>query len=171
MKLIQDKKNRPRLKLELTSLDRILEATALILLILLFVLPAVYYNQLPERIPSHFNARGGVDSYGSRFMVWLLPMTGLFVYILLTILSRYPHVFNFPVEVTAENAERLYRAGLVTIRIMKSGMLLLFLYITWLILRVALKKETGLGVYFLPVLIGIMILVLVVMFMSMMKKK
>ena len=39
----------------------------LTVLVLLFLLGAYFYPQLPERVPSHWNIRGEVDGYSSKF--------------------------------------------------------------------------------------------------------
>lgn len=49
-------------------------------------LAALFYNQLPARIPIHWNADGIVDNWGDKWVIWILAalpllMMGLFILI------------------------------------------------------------------------------------------
>ena len=47
-----------------------------------FVLTAVRYPQMPERVPIHFGIDGTADSYGPRQTVWLLVALQLLIGVL-----------------------------------------------------------------------------------------
>ena len=87
--------------------DRVVEILALAIVLTMINVPIVLYSSLPERIPSHYNIAGEIDSYNSRSSVFILPVICLLVYLPITILQCFPHLYNFPVEVTEENAEDL----------------------------------------------------------------
>lgn len=56
----------------------------LTVLVLLFLLGAYFYPQLPERVPSHWNIRGEVDGYSSKFFAAFgLPLMTLGIYLLM----------------------------------------------------------------------------------------
>ncbi len=58
-----------------------------VLIVGVFLLGCALYPQMPAEIPSHWNAKGIIDSYSSRFSgVTLLPVLGLIVYIGLKII-------------------------------------------------------------------------------------
>ena len=71
----------------------------------------VAYPNLPEAIPTHFDNAGRADGFGPKSV--LLTVLAVFVAIELALAwgSRYPRWFTYPVSVTEENAQRLYRAG------------------------------------------------------------
>src|SRR5256885_2108339 len=61
----------------------------LFLLALPFVVIAAVWNNLPERIPIHWNARGQVDGYGDKtFSTLIVPCTNIFLALLLSLLPR-----------------------------------------------------------------------------------
>ncbi len=120
---------RPKIKIKPGTIDYILEIIGLTGVICLMFAPLYYFNDLPDKIPTHFNALGRVDSYGNKSFVWLLPSIGLILYIGLTILNKYPHIFNYPTRITNENVERLYKIGSRTIRFVKVAVLLLFVFL------------------------------------------
>lgn len=128
MKIKIPEKNRPRIKIKRTSFDWAIEFVAFVFLLILITLPLINLKNLPETIPGHFNATGQPDGYGSRSTLFLLPMIGIFLYLLMTILEAFPHIYNFPVEITDENAPVQYLIATRLIRILKTVILVLFLY-------------------------------------------
>jgi len=125
------KDGRPRLQLKLSQTDKIIEGLAVIVLIFFWIYTLVSYKTLPKVIPTHFVADGKADGYGLKWTILTLPLIGLLFYIGLTILGRYPHKFNYPVEVTKANAEQLYRSGVQMLRMMKLMLILIFFVMTY----------------------------------------
>ena len=99
------KEQRPRITLEQNGFDKALEGLALSGLIVLLLLPVVYYADLPDTIPQHFNGSGEADGFGSKTFLWFLPGIGAAIYIFMTMLNRSPHRFNYTVTITEQNAE------------------------------------------------------------------
>ena len=66
MKFRQDKKNRPRLKIEPENTDRLLEAMGAFVVVYMWILTIMYYQDLPDTIPVHFNIKGEPDRFGGR---------------------------------------------------------------------------------------------------------
>ena len=117
---------RPVIKPTLTIADYVLEGTSLWLLIAICAYAWLVYNSLPETIPTHFNIHGQVDGYGSKWSVFIFPALALVLYIALSILNRFPHVFNYPVAITSENALRQYTLATRLLRIIKTSVMIVF---------------------------------------------
>lgn len=81
----------------------------------------------------------------------VITRNGGFLYILLTVVSKFPHTFNFPWAITEENAERQYQIGRAMIGSLKTELVWLFTYIEFGVIQVALGKIKGLGMLFLPI--------------------
>ena len=84
----------------------------LLILLVLLVAAFVVYPQLPERVPMHWNIKGEIDGYGSRFTgAFAIPLltTGIYVGMLLLPLID-PRRANYARFTTAYRA---LRAGLV----------------------------------------------------------
>lgn len=145
---------RPKIALEQTPADRILEGLAAAGLVVLLALPAVYYSDLPDTIPTHFNAAGEADDSGSKLTIWLLPLIGLGLYGALTLINRQPQIFNYPVRITPENAERQYQLATRLIRVLKAGIMWMFVYLSWLIINAALSGRAAIGPVFLWIVLG-----------------
>lgn len=69
------------------------------------------YGRLPETIPIHFNLAGQADGWGPRSAI--LTIVGICTVLTVGIvwLSRYPQIFNYPLEITEGNAQAVYREG------------------------------------------------------------
>ena len=147
--------SRPKVRLDPSQADWILEGLALTGLLMLVLLPTAYYGELPDIIPQHFNARGDVDDWGPKSVLWLLPAVGLGLYLLLTLINRWPHIFNYPVKITPENAARQYQLATRLIRVLKAVIMLVFSYLCWGIIQSALAEKSSLGPAFLWITLGL----------------
>ena len=125
------KKDRPKIKIELTKSDKILEIIALLLLICLWIYVIYNYNSLPDIINTHFNAQGKPDGIGEKQYIFGLPGVATFLYLLVTIASRYPHTFNYLEEITEENALEQYTKMTKLTRILKIILIGIFGYSSW----------------------------------------
>lgn len=136
---------RPKIRLELTPTDQFLEILGWFALLLLVGLALVNFFQLPDTIPTHFNAVGEVDAYGGKINILTLPIIGAVLFVGLTVLNRYPHVFNYPTEITAENALRQYTNATRVIRYLKLAVVLIFTFLVFKTSSIAMDKSEGLG--------------------------
>lgn len=125
------KKDRPKIKIELTKSDKILEIIALLLLVCLWIYVIYNYNSLPDIINTHFNAQGKPDGSGEKQYIFGLPGIATFMYLLVTIASRYPHTFNYLEEITEENALEQYTKMTKLSRILKIILIGIFGYSSW----------------------------------------
>ncbi|MDX5478496.1 MAG: DUF1648 domain-containing protein [Cyclobacteriaceae bacterium] len=142
--------DRPIIKLEWTAWDKILEGLGFLALVLLLVLPVYFYPELPDRIPKHYDAAGQVTAYGGKGMLWIVPILGLITYATLFFINKVPHIYNYPIEITPENAERQYRMATRMIRTLNVIIVSTFLYSFYGTIQNALGNQVGLGKGFMP---------------------
>lgn len=164
-------KDRPRIKIGLTSTDWLIEFLGLSFLVVLILLPIIYFGDLPGKIPTHFKGSGMPDGYGSKSTLLLFPAIGFILYFLLTIISLYPHIFNFPVKITPQNAEVQYRLAIRLLRVLKTLILMMFAFICYQTIRTAMGITTGLGKVFLPVFLLLTFGVVVLYFVQSMNNR
>ncbi|PQB05388.1 DUF1648 domain-containing protein [Aureitalea marina] len=155
-------KNRPKVRPELETADILIEMIGLMGLLVLIGLPLYYYPELPDQVPHHYGADGVPDRWGGKGIVWTLPAIGAFLYAGLWYLNRFPHIFNYMVEITQQNAIAQYRLATRLIRSLNAFTAWLFAYINYAIVQGGLKGSFDLGMWFLPTLIGGMLLLIVV---------
>jgi len=131
--------------LKRTSADLILEALAFLGLLLLIGVAIYYYPKLPDSVPRHFNFSGEPDGWGAKGILLGLPAIGTLIYILMTVLSRYPHIFNYPWPITEANARSQYAISRQMLTVVKLLMVGMFFYMNWSIIGTALGRQHGLG--------------------------
>lgn len=153
---------RPVIKLEWTFLDRILEITGGVALMVLWILVIVKYSGLPDTIPTHFNALGQIDGYGGKVTLLILPIIVTVIFIGLTILNRFPHVFNFAVSITHENALKQYTNATRFIRYLKLVIVLIFGIIAFNMVQNAQGNAEGMGIWVLPLMLGLIFIPLII---------
>jgi uncharacterized membrane protein len=105
---------------------------------------------LPDKIPVHFGVSGNPDLWGDKIKLTYIPVVMIFIYGLLTLVVRFPHTFNYLVEITQENAEFQYKNARKLISWLKIEIIFVFAYIEWITVQVAYGKKSGLDVWFLP---------------------
>jgi uncharacterized membrane protein len=82
------------------------------------------WSSLPNRVPMHYDFFGEVDKWGSKGIIFLHPIIGAVLWIGPTILEKFPHVYNYIVDLTEENIERQYKNGRIMINVIKNEILI-----------------------------------------------
>ena len=154
-------KNQPKIKLIPSLNDKLIDYTSLAIIIFLFVFTFISYKGLPEKIPTHVGFSGQPDKYGSKATLWLLPIIETFMFLGLYSLNKVPHLFNYMVEITEENAERQYKISTRMMRWINLCTVLLFAVIQVEIVLSANGKNTsgGLAALFFCLLTFIIIFI------------
>ena len=129
----------------------ILAATALILM---FVQVTVFWDELPDNVPKHFAPSGKPDVWGGKGGILFLPALGLGLYVLFTVVSRFPRSWNWPF-ITEVNRERQLALCLRMMLVLKVGILGVFTYALWKTIQTALGQESGLGPAFGPLILAV----------------
>ncbi|KXX71318.1 DUF1648 domain-containing protein [Flammeovirga sp. SJP92] len=160
-------KNQPKIKLNLTNKDKTVEIIAILVLLLIWLLPLMVYEELPNEIAIHFNAQGIPDNYGHKSTLFILPVVSSLLFILLTVLNKYPHTFNYPTVITEENAERQYMLSTRFMRFLKLAILIVFLVIVYKTIEM---DPEGLGVFFMPFVLLITFVPIIIYLVKVMEK-
>ncbi|MBM6619777.1 DUF1648 domain-containing protein [Bacillus suaedaesalsae] len=143
-------KDRPILSIPTSPTERVLNVLSSMILFVTYAYIIFMWGELPDKIPTHFNGAGEVDGWGSKWSVLPLPIIGTIIFMVFIPLRKYPHRYNYPVEVTLENAERLYSTSKMVLSVLTTIISVLFLLISYEIIQVALGYK-GIGNWLLPV--------------------
>lgn len=111
-------------------MNSLIELAAIILALASPVTVALCYGSLPARVPIHFGFKGEPDGWGARPMIWLLPVIGLIIYAMMTVLPL--------LDPKAGQVGRM-------VQLMKLEILAMFLFILRGQIRVALGQAQRLG--------------------------
>lgn len=137
--------SRPKTKIKPTVIDLLIETVGFFALMLMLMLPIYYYDQLPDKIPTHFGMNGEANAWSNKNSIWILPAVETVMYSGLWILVKYPHVFNYLVPITEENAYKQYQLATRFIRILNSLIAVMILFILYNSIQTALSIQSGLG--------------------------
>ena len=162
---------RPKIKLIPTTADNLVDLLGWIMLLSIWGWTFTHYSALPDTIPTHFNAAGEADGFGSKASIIGLPFIATLLFIGLTVLNRYPHIFNYPTAITQDNALRLYTLATRMLRYLKLVLVLVFGGIELLTIQHATGKAAGLGVWFLPLTLVLVFLPLIYFVVKSVQKK
>jgi uncharacterized membrane protein len=119
------------MKLKYTKLQLALEIIGLLFLVGMVVFTYTQWDQIPQQAPMHYNALGEIDSWGSKHQTLILPIISIWLYIFITVVSFFPHIWNVPVQITDENKEAVYLSTKNLIIFMKVEMLIIFFYLNY----------------------------------------
>jgi len=163
---------RPRITLERKKADKWLDGLTVAGSLLLWLNTIYHYSSLPARIPVHYNMEGVIDRYGGKETIFLLPVIGILLVLFLRMLNKVPHIFNYPVKLTAENAAQQYRIATRLLRVIQLGIVVLFLIINNMIIHGAVTGSATSSKWLIPFLAISMILpVFIAIFYSNRKPK
>jgi uncharacterized membrane protein len=159
---------RPKLDLQKSLTDKTIELATFIILILCWTISIYFYMQAPHKVVSHFNLQGIPDGYSSKAFLFFLPILTSFIVILLFILNKYPHKFNYLEKVTAENVEDVYKKGMLLVRLLN-----LFVTIFLSFIQTIIAKSTfsqALPKYFLLIVLVVPIFTPIILIVFSLKK-
>jgi uncharacterized membrane protein len=146
---------RPVLVIPRTTEALVLDVIAIAGLLATLAIAVRAWSILPEIIPVHFGLDGRPNGWGSKSIVWVFPILGLLNYAVLTMLVRFPHTFNYAVRITQQNAFRQYQIACSMLNWLKAEFVWLLAYINWQVLSLATSNDTGLGLWFVIVVLAI----------------
>ncbi len=163
--------NSPIIKPSTSNFDRILRLISYAFFALLWGATLYAWYSLPETIPVHFNFKGEIDRQGSKNNLLILPLLGSFIFIIISLLVRYPHKFNYTVPITEENAAKQYANAILMMRwLLAAVMIILFSLVLGTILIVQ-KIDINISYLLLPLILGLLSLPMLIFIIRSFKLK
>lgn len=160
----------PPLKVQPSAVDYGIGIAALLITTTSLVLPLIYSNEVPGKVPTHYNLSGQPDAWNEHGSLWLFPVIGLILFIGFTVLNSLPFIYRYPVKVTDANAHELYRLGARTVRILKLLTALMLFFLTCDTIKAGSNQSAGSSGYYLA-LFFVACTILVAAMISKMKTK
>ena len=113
------------------------------------------WNTLPDQVPQHFSFSGRSDAWCGRWVLVFLCVVAAMMYVLMSVVPRFPYQFRPLGWVTERNKARQRRIALSMLAWLKAEVVWMLALIVWTIVRVALGKGEGLGALFTPVVFAV----------------
>lgn len=132
-----------------------LSLAGLVMLLAMTMLALYGRERLPDYIPTHFNAAGQADGWGSPQALLVFPAIGAALYLLTSWAARHPVAFNFPVRVTPRNRPQLEAVALSMIVWIKAEVLCILAGVEWGAIRAARHPEQRLTPLLMPALLAV----------------
>ncbi|MFC2088368.1 DUF1648 domain-containing protein [Calditrichota bacterium] len=143
-------------KFHYTKVDIILEVISIIALLTFSIFIIFTWSSVPQRIPTHFNWSGIPDRWGAKGTVPIMLYVTVFVFILFSVLSRFPRVINFPIPVNEKNPKNHLQLRFSLILWTKAELIMFTSYIGIQGIRVAFGQSGGLGSYLVPIILVVL---------------
>lgn len=140
----------PKIDLPKSRFELAFDAIGLAFYILSVVYLVSVFGNLPDEVPGHFNASGEADRWGNKMELLILPLVGGSLWLLMTIVAKYPHTFNY-LNLREDNIEAQYKNGRLMMNVLKNEIVLFFSFITYQTIQIAQGAAEGLGAVFLPI--------------------
>nr|WP_225990676.1 DUF1648 domain-containing protein [Bacillus luti] len=144
---------RPKIKIPKTKSEWVGDIIGYSLFFGSIIFLIIIWGRLPAEVPAHYNAYGAVDRWGSKWELLLLPGIGLFILLLMQALEKFPEVHNYPQRLNESNAKEFYLNSRKMLNQLKNVCLLIFAFIQFETISIALDWSGGFGKLFLPILL------------------
>ncbi|NLT34962.1 MAG: DUF1648 domain-containing protein [Gaiellales bacterium] len=128
------------------------------------------WSTLPAQVPTHFDLSGRVDGYGSKDAFLFLPLISVVLWATLTVVVRFPRLFNYPFRLKTEELPGQFRLARWFLSWLKVAIALIFALTQMTIVQMAVQPEGG-GRWMAALLVLVVagqvgILILVVAYLS-----
>ena len=163
--------NRPKIQVPVEGIDLIIELIVLAILLFMWGYVFVSYSELPDRVPTHFNVSGEVDSYGGRSSIWVLMIISTVVAVGMYVLTKYPHIHNYMEEITEENALRNYKMSCRLLRFVNLFTILIMLYVVYSVIEKSAGNDIILESSFIYIILAFSVVMPLTLYIYTLKKK
>lgn len=124
---------------------------------------SITWKNIPDMIPGHYNIVGEIDKYSSKNSIWILIVVQILLFTMMSVLERFPNIWNTGVQITEENRERVY----TNLRNMQTYLkMMIMIYFSYMTLQlIAGERLNSISVFtFLILIFGGMSIFLVKIF-------
>ena len=132
-------------------IDYVISGICIFVIICTWAYVGYAWMKLPAEIPTHFDVSGNIDGYGSKAVIFLLPVMMIVMFVIMTVTEHFPQSWNFRnIRITPQNQEQIYALGKNMLLSMKLIIMLLFSFLT-----VMQTMGTGMPVIVMPVVLAV----------------
>ncbi|MCI7658039.1 DUF1648 domain-containing protein [Anaerotignum sp.] len=89
------------------------------------------WNRISDHIPVHYDLRGHVDRMAGKDSLWVLLAVSWVMFLALSVVERFPQIWNTGVQVTEKNQEKVYRTLKNMLGTLKMIIAVLFSYLAF----------------------------------------
>jgi len=138
-------------------LKTVRELIALAGLVFSAAVVADFYSRLPERIATHFNGAGVANGFGARSTLWVLVGIAVLLYSTLSVINVVPPIVNLKRPLAPEREKVVLAESMAMVGWIKAEVCWMFAYICLAMVRNGMGLQVGLGWWFLPVTLAVVL--------------
>lgn len=142
-------KSLPAISIPPTNLEKALEAAYVIGILTMLFFLVRYWAALPDQIPTRFGAEGIPVAWGDKGSLIRQLLVVVLISAGMTVLSRYPHLFNYPWRITEQNIRIQYQLARTLLSWIKVELVWLFGFTEWESIQVAFGHDQALRIEYL----------------------
>lgn len=157
---MRENKN-PKINPVLSKVGLAFQILSALLLFSIFIMFLTQWAKLPATVATHYNFFGTPDSYGSKSQFFALLIVETALYLLITVIIKFPWIYNTPYEITEKNAPVLYGIMKEMLAVVNFEITASFSYILFAGFMVAKGRMHGLGNIFLIVFLAAVTLTII----------
>jgi len=118
------------MRIKRTVYDIVVNVLCIGMLLGVIIYLFINWSNIPDNLAGHYNAAGNIDRWGSKGEILITPIIAWIMYIGLTIIERFPQIWNTGIKVTESNKEKVYRILKNLLGTLKVYLVFIFLFIT-----------------------------------------
>lgn len=145
------------------TIDYVIIAATLFLLICTWCYVIIEYGNLPETIAVHFDGAGNPDGYNDKNSIWLAPILFSLLSIGLIIGAKYPEHINFPYKKLSEKDKKKGSKTALLSSLLLSTILVLIVH-SMIKTSIGFNAENNPMYWVVPVIICLVVAYLAVLF-------
>ena len=158
------KAERPRPNLPLTKVEWALQVMTLTVLFSTVGVVYYYWAALPEQITVHFNIFGTPDRQGDKSTLIFLCAISVLNWLMMTILARFPHTFNYLKPITEKNAASQYLLARTFILVLNLEVTGIMFFAIWSCIQVSMGAVQSIDSSLISLLVVLFVSVAIYMF-------
>ncbi|MBW8361962.1 MAG: DUF1648 domain-containing protein [Kaistella sp.] len=85
---------------------KIFQILSILLLLFVWIYPAIYFSEFPSIIPVHFDGQGVVDGFGSKYLIWVEAAVATILFSMCLFIYLKPQIINLP-DVMKNNTQAI----------------------------------------------------------------
>ena len=159
-------RSRPVLHLPRTPFEKLLEALTALGVITVIAMAIWGYFTLPAIIPTHYGLSGMPTAYGGKGPLLIVPIICICVAVLMTFVNRYPHLYNYPWPITAENAPRQYALARLLMHWITLEIVCMCCGLEWIFIQAAQGTPPDFLLLFIPAFLLAVIMTVILYFLA-----
>lgn len=117
---------------------KIINAISFLLIIGTTLFLIFFWSKIPASVPVHYGKNGIADAWGSKFMVFFMPIMSTLLFIGISMLEKHPEVWNTPIKVISTNKKFVY--GILSMMIVTTKAIMAACF-TYIAVNIALSQN------------------------------